>query len=141
MWQKFINKWHLKLYHHNPTGESVTNFSEGVYFGNWFRLKRRGLHSKWYTTHLPCVFVFLSRLFTCLNNKTLLKCVEILNYDGLWKSKTLSEENQRFDWIKSIHWYRLVNNGWLTDIDFFILADLSCLFIIIKNENSVRGHG
>ena len=27
----------------------------------------------------------------------------ILNYDGLWENKELSDENQRFDWIKSIH--------------------------------------
>ena len=29
---KFTNTWHLNLYHHNPTGESVRNFCEGVYF-------------------------------------------------------------------------------------------------------------
>ena len=29
--------------------------------------------------------------------------LEILNYDGLWGNKKLSDENQRFDWIKSIH--------------------------------------
>ena len=29
--------------------------------------------------------------------------LEILNYDGLWENKELSDENQRFDWIKSIH--------------------------------------
>ena len=29
--------------------------------------------------------------------------LKILNYDGLWENKKLSDENQRFDWIKSIH--------------------------------------
>ena len=29
--------------------------------------------------------------------------LEILNSDGLWENKKLSDENQRFDWIKSIH--------------------------------------
>ena len=36
--------------------------------------------------------------------------LKILNYDGLWENKKLSHENQRFDWIKSIHGYRLVIN-------------------------------
>ena len=36
VWTKSINKKHLKLYHHNPTGESVRNFCEGVYLRRWF---------------------------------------------------------------------------------------------------------
>ena len=36
---KFIEKWHLNLNHHNPTGESVRNFSR-VYFRRWSCLKR-----------------------------------------------------------------------------------------------------
>ena len=32
--------YHLSLYHQNPTGESVRNFWEGVYFRRWFWLKR-----------------------------------------------------------------------------------------------------
>ena len=40
VWPKFINKQHLKLYHDNPTGKSVRNFCEGVYFKHWFWLKR-----------------------------------------------------------------------------------------------------
>ena len=32
VWTKFINKWHLNLYHHNPTGKSGRNFCGGVYF-------------------------------------------------------------------------------------------------------------
>ena len=39
---KFINKLHLNLYLHNPTGESVRNFCKGVYFRLWFWLKRFG---------------------------------------------------------------------------------------------------
>ena len=31
------------------------------------------------------------------------KLFKILNYDGLWENKKLLDENQRFDWIKSIH--------------------------------------
>ena len=52
VWPKFINKKHLKLYHDNPTGESVRNFCEGVYFKRWFWLKRCGSHSKWPAAHL-----------------------------------------------------------------------------------------
>ena len=43
-----------------------------------------------------------------------------LNYDGLWESKEFLNENQCFSWIKSIHWYQLVNDGWLTGIDLFV---------------------
>ena len=50
-WTKFINKKHLKLYHCNPTGESVRNFCEGVYFRRWFWLKRYGSYSKWPAVH------------------------------------------------------------------------------------------
>ena len=31
--------------------------------------------------------------------KLFLHVLKILNYDGLWESKKLSDENQRFDWI------------------------------------------
>ena len=31
VWIKFINKYHLNLYHNNPTSESVKNFCEWVY--------------------------------------------------------------------------------------------------------------
>ena len=37
--------------------------------------------------------------------------LKILNYDGLWENKNLSDENQLMDWLKSIHRYRLVNIG------------------------------
>ena len=63
-----------------------------------------------------------------------------LNYDGLWENKKFSDENQCFDWIKSIHWYRLVNNGWLADISLW-LDDFTCLTMIRKNENTVGGLG
>ena len=51
-------------------------------------------------------------------------------------------ENKRFDWIKSIHWYRVVNIGRLADVGLVNLPndDLTCLIIIIK-ENNVRGPG
>ena len=42
-----------------------------------------------------------------------------MNYDELWENKKISDENQRFDWIKSIHGYLLVNIGWLADTNFF----------------------
>ena len=71
-------------------GESVRNFQELVYF-------------RCYDTNV--------RLFTYLNNKLFLHELKILNYDGLWENKKLSDENQGFDWIKSIHGYRLVNIG------------------------------
>ena len=35
--------------------------------------------------------------------------MKILNYDGFWKTK--------IDEIKSVQWYRLVNIGWLADIN------------------------
>ena len=63
-----------------------------------------------------------------------------LNYDGLWENKKFSDENQCFDWIKSIYWYRLVNNGWLADISLW-LDDFTCLTMIRKNENTVGGLG
>ena len=40
VWSKLFNKWHLNLYHHNPTSESVRKIWEGVYFRSWFWLKR-----------------------------------------------------------------------------------------------------
>ena len=55
---------------------------------------------------------------TYLNNRTLFEqqnssshVLKMLNYDGLWENKKLSDKSQRFDWIKSIHYYRLVNIG------------------------------
>ena len=33
----------------------------------------------------------------------------------------IPDENQRFDWMKLIHGYRLVNVGWLADINMFNL--------------------
>ena len=48
-----------------------------------------------------------------------LTALKKLNYDRFWENKKLSDENQRFDWIKSIHWYELVNIGWLAYIDLF----------------------
>ena len=35
------------------------------------------------------------------------------------KTKKIVDENQYFDWIKSIHVYRLVNIGWLAEINLF----------------------
>ena len=54
-----------------------------------------------------------------LNYKPFSHELKILNYDGLRENKKLSDENQWFNWIKSIHWCRLVNIGWLADIDLF----------------------
>ena len=59
------------------------------------------------------------RLFTYLNNRLFSHELKILNYDGLWGNKKIPDENQRFDWIKSIHGYRLANIGWLADINLF----------------------
>ena len=49
------------------------------------------------------------RLLTYLDNKLFSHELKTFNYDGLWENKKFSDENQRFDWIKSIHGYRLVN--------------------------------
>ena len=35
------------------------------------------------------------------------------------KTKKIPDENQCFNWIKSIHVCRLVNIGWLADINLF----------------------
>ena len=59
------------------------------------------------------------RLFTYLNNKPFSYVLKIFNYDGLWENKKIPDKNQRFDWIKSIHRYRFVNIGWLSDINMF----------------------
>ena len=66
--------------------------------------------------------------------------LKILNHDGLWENRKSLNENQRFDWIKSIHWCRLVNIGWLADIDLSdsMLDDLTCLTVILDNENTER---
>ena len=55
VWAKFINKKHLELYHHNPTGESVRNFCEGIYFRWRFCLKRCSSHLKW--PAIICLFI------------------------------------------------------------------------------------
>ena len=57
------------------------------------------------------------KLFTYLIKKLFSHEWKLLNYDGLWENKKIPDENQRFDWIKSIHGYRLVNIGWLADIN------------------------
>ena len=36
---------------------------------------------------------------------------------GLWENKKIADGNQRFDWMNLIHGYRLVNIGWLADIN------------------------
>ena len=46
-----------------------------------------------------------------------------------------------FDWMKLIHCYRLVNKGWLADINLFDSMIFTCLTIICKNENTMGGHG
>ena len=145
----------MNLYHHNPMGESMRNFCEGIYVRRWFWLKRCSSHSKWPDVY---TFFFLEillarrlirelilscckllnqnffwvlkllltalgrydtnvRLFTYLNNKRFSHELKISNYDGLWKNKKIPNEIQRFNWIKFIHGYRLVNIGWLADID------------------------
>ena len=35
------------------------------------------------------------------------------------KTKKIPDENQHFDWIKSIDGHRLVNIGWLADMNLF----------------------
>ena len=40
---------------------------------------------------------------------------------GKTNKKKFSDENLRFDQIKSIHWYWLVNIGWPADIELFNL--------------------
>ena len=49
---KFISKWHLILYLHNLTSESVKNFCEGIYFRLSFCLKNCDSYSKWPAVHL-----------------------------------------------------------------------------------------
>ena len=35
------------------------------------------------------------------------------------ENKKMPGENRRFDWIKSIHGYRLINISWLANINLF----------------------
>ena len=35
------------------------------------------------------------------------------------ENKKIPGEHRRFDWIKSIHGYQLINIGWLVDINLF----------------------
>ena len=61
-----------------------------------------------------------ARLFTYLNNKPFfLHEFKTLSYDGLSENKKILDENQRFDWMKSIPGYPLVNISWLADINLF----------------------
>ena len=48
---------------------------------------------------------------TYLNKNFFPQELKILNYDRLWENKKLSDKNQRLDWVKLIHGYRLVNIG------------------------------
>ena len=43
------------------------------------------------------------KLFTYLKNKTLVACVENIELLWIMGEQKLSDENQRFDWIKSIN--------------------------------------
>ena len=56
-------------------------------------------------------FIKITKLFSHV--------LEILNFDGLRENKKLSDENERFDWIKLIHWYRLIIIGWLAYANLF----------------------
>ena len=69
VWTKFIDKWHLNLYHHNTTGESVRNICEGVYFRCWFRLKRCRSNTNWPAVHLH--FLQISLLLDTVDFKLL----------------------------------------------------------------------
>ena len=61
-----------------------------------------------------------ARLFTYLNNKPFFymssKHWVMMDYR---KTKKILDENQRFDWMKSIPGYPLVNISWLADINLF----------------------
>ena len=59
------------------------------------------------------------------------------------KQKKFSDENQSFDWIKLIHWYRLVNNGWyrldwLHDFFFFYTSNLQFNNTKIKKNPKIQ---
>ena len=64
-------------------------------------------------------------LLTYLNNKLFSHELKILNYDGLWENKIMSDENQHFTDI-----------GWLISVDslksIVYLDDLTCLTITQK---------
>ena len=77
------------------------------------------LWSCWITINSFRMLQLKCQAFYLFELETLLKRVVILNYDGLLENKTFSDENQRFDRIKSIHWYRFFNIGWLAGIDLF----------------------
>ena len=48
VWPKLLTN---SIWSYKPTGESVRNFCEVVYFRLWFWLKRCGWHSKLFATH------------------------------------------------------------------------------------------
>ena len=79
---------------------------------NWF-LYDIGRHCKRVKLPLTALGCYDTnfRLLNYLNNKLISHELKILNYDGLWENKKFSDENKRFDWIKLIHGYRLVNIG------------------------------
>ena len=65
---------------------------------------------------------YQSRAFHLFDQQTFLTWVE--NIELWWiprKQKKFSDENLRFDWIKLIHLYWLINIGWLADINLFNL--------------------
>ena len=95
VWTKFINKQHLNIYHHNPMGESLRNFCEGVYLRRWIWLKRCSLHSKW---HAVCtLFVFLQVLLArTLIRELNLSCCKLLLSCSITIAKLI---NQNFFWV------------------------------------------
>ena len=52
-WNLLTNCIWTYIFIHNPTGESVQKFCEGIYFRLWFWLKSCGSYSKWPAVHLP----------------------------------------------------------------------------------------
>ena len=65
VWTKFINKQYLNLYLHNPSGESVRNFSKGVYFRRWSWLKRDAAH---FQNNLPLHFYLFTDFARWMTN-------------------------------------------------------------------------
>ena len=60
-----------------------------------------------------------------------------MNYDRLWENEKLSDENQRFYWIKSIHWYRLANVAWPADIYGIRLSHIFVILSISYQKPSI----
>ena len=95
-----------------PEKHRVYHVTESFYLPSRFML--HNFEEIEWPSNLVHIFIRITKLFSDV--------LEVLNYDGFWESKKLSDENQR----------RFIDSDWLILIDSLIST---------KNENTVEGHG